>query len=135
VRSAILGGMGEGLLRGAPNAEAIAEGLLAPSAEDVVNPMARMFRRFAEATAGDRRALSACMRVQRTLIDAAMLGSIVAPTLIAVGTEDEVSGDLDALAALIPGAEALPIPRRDHNRAVGDKVFKEGVLSFLARRP
>jgi hypothetical protein len=29
----------------------------------------------------------------------------------------------------------LDIPRRDHMRAVGDKVYKEGVLSFLANRP
>ncbi|HEY0292354.1 MAG TPA: alpha/beta hydrolase [Hansschlegelia sp.] len=135
VRSAILGGMGEGLLHGAPSADAIAEGLLAPSVEDITNPMAKMFRRFAEATNSDRRALAACMRAQRSLVDAGMLGTIKVPTLVAVGTEDEVSGDLDALVKLIPGAEALPIPRRDHNRAVGDKVYKEGVLSFLSRRP
>ncbi|MFC3693174.1 alpha/beta fold hydrolase [Chenggangzhangella methanolivorans] len=135
LRSAILGGMGEGLLRGAPNADAIAEGLIAPSVDDVVNPMAKMFRRFAEATGSDRKALSACMRMQRSLVDEKMLQKIAVPTLVAVGTEDEVSGDLDALVALIPNAEALPIPRRDHNRAVGDKVYKDGVLSFLAARP
>jgi pimeloyl-ACP methyl ester carboxylesterase len=135
MRSAILGGMGEGLLRGAPNAQAIAEGLVAPSVDDVVNPMAKMFRRFAEATGSDRKALSACMRMQRSLVDEKMLQKISCPTLVAVGTEDDVSGDLDALVALIPGAQALPIPRRDHNRAVGDKVYKEGVLSFLAARP
>ncbi|MBB3972446.1 alpha/beta fold hydrolase [Hansschlegelia beijingensis] len=135
VRSAILGGMGEGLLRGAPSADAIAEGLVAHSEDDIVDPMAKMFRRFAEATKSDRRALSACMRAQRSLVDAAMLGTIKVPVLVAVGTEDDVAGDLDALVRLIPGAEALPIPRRDHNRAVGDKVYKEGVLAFLARRP
>ncbi|WP_020177972.1 alpha/beta fold hydrolase [Methylopila sp. M107] len=135
VRSAVLGGMGEGLLRGAPNALAIAEGLVAPSVDDVPNPMAKMFRRFAEATGADRKALSACMRMQRTAIDEAMLRDIDVPVLVAVGTEDEVSGDMDALVALIPGAKGLPIPRRDHNRAVGDKVYKEGVLSFLHSRP
>ena len=31
----------------------------------------------------------------------------------------------------MPNARALVIPGRDHNRAVGDKVFKEGVLAFL----
>ncbi|MFC7051388.1 alpha/beta fold hydrolase [Hansschlegelia quercus] len=135
LRSAILGGMGEGMLRGAPSADAIGEGLLADDPEDISNPMAKMFRRFADATKSDRRALSACMRAQRSLVNEAMLATIDTPTLIAVGTEDEVSGDLDKLVALIPGAEALPIPRRDHNRAVGDKVYKEGVLSFLSRRP
>jgi pimeloyl-ACP methyl ester carboxylesterase len=135
LRSAILGGMGEGLLHGAPSADAIAEGLLAENADDVTHPTAKMFRRFADVTKGDRKALAACMRAQRSLVSKDMLATITVPTLVAVGTEDEVSGDLDALVALIPGAEALPIPRRDHNRAVGDKVYKEGVLSFLARRP
>ena len=38
------------------------------------------------------------------------------------------------LAALIPGARALDIPNRDHMLAVGDKVFKAGVLDFLNQR-
>ena len=29
----------------------------------------------------------------------------------------------------------LDIPGRDHNPAVGDKVFKAGALAFLAERP
>ncbi len=32
-------------------------------------------------------------------------------------------------------ARALDIPGRDHMLAVGDKVFKQGVLAFLAQRP
>jgi hypothetical protein len=38
------------------------------------------------------------------------------------------------LAALVPGARALDIPNRDHMLAVGDKVFKTGVLEFLNQR-
>ena len=135
LRSAILGGMGDGLLRGAPSADDIAEGLIADSVDDIANPTAKMFRRFAEATGADRRALSACMRMQRTLVRPERLGAITTPTLVAVGTEDEVAGDPRKLVDLIPGAELLLIPRRDHNRAVGDKVYKAGVLSFLERRP
>ena len=44
-------------------------------------------------------------------------------------------GSAQALAALIPGARALDIPGRDHMLAVGDKVFKAGVLEFLNQRP
>jgi pimeloyl-ACP methyl ester carboxylesterase len=51
--------------------------------------------------------------------------------LIAVGTKDPVAGSAHELAALIPGARALDIPGRDHMLAVGDKVFKAGVLKFL----
>ena len=55
--------------------------------------------------------------------------------LVAAGTEDVIGGQAAELAALIPGAEALPIPGRDHMLAVGDKVYKAGVLDFLRRRP
>ena len=36
---------------------------------------------------------------------------------------------------MLPHGEALDIPGRDHNLAVGDKVYKGGVLAFLERRP
>jgi len=45
-----------------------------------------------------------------------------------------VAGSAEGLAALIAGAEVLPIPNRDHMLATGDKAFKAGVLDFLARR-
>ena len=35
----------------------------------------------------------------------------------------------------MPNARSLPIPDRDHMIAVGDKVYKAGVLQFLAERP
>ena len=44
------------------------------------------------------------------------------PTLIAVGTKDVVAGSPDELAALMPHAQVLIIPDRDHMLAVGDKV-------------
>ena len=59
---------------------------------------------------------------------------ISVPVLIAVGTTDEIAGSADALGKIIRGAEVLHIPNRDHMRAVGDKVYKAGVLDFLSRR-
>ncbi len=53
--------------------------------------------------------------------------------LIAVGTKDDIAGSAHELAAIIPGSEVLDIPGRDHMRAVGDKVYKEGVLAYLQR--
>lgn len=135
VRSLILGGMGERLFGGAPKTEEIAEALEAPSLADVTDGYARTFRRFAEATRGDRKALAACIRAPRTPLTPELLGTISVPTLIAVGTEDVVSGPARVLAEFIPGSEVLDIPGRDHNRAVGDKVFRDGALDFLARRP
>jgi pimeloyl-ACP methyl ester carboxylesterase len=65
----------------------------------------------------------------------AEVASIKVPALIAVGTRDEIAGSAQALANIIVDAEVLDIPNRDHMRAVGDKVYKEGVLKFLSRRP
>ena len=56
------------------------------------------------------------------------------PVLIAVGSADDVAGSAQALGDIIPGSEVLDIPNRDHMRAVGDKVYKAGVLDFLSRR-
>ena len=35
----------------------------------------------------------------------------------------------------LPDGTQLDIPNRDHNPAVGDKVFKQGALDFLKARP
>ena len=56
------------------------------------------------------------------------------PVLIAVGSKDEIAGSAAALGRISPGSEVLDIPNRDHMRAVGDKVYKSGVIDFLSRR-
>lgn len=56
------------------------------------------------------------------------------PVLIAVGTKDNVAGSGPELAKLIPGSRCLDIPGRDHMLAVGDRVYKDGVLAFLQER-
>jgi len=137
VRSAIIGGLGIRLIEGHGDAMAhiIADALLAPSLDDVTDPTGRTFRIFAEQTNSDRRALAACMRRPRQTLSREQVASIKAPVLVAVGTKDDVAGSAAALAALIPGARALDIPGRDHMLAVGDKVYKTGVLEFLNERP
>ena len=135
VHSAIFGGLGVRLVEGVGLPESIAEALQANSVDDVQDPTGRMFRAFAEQTRSDLQALAACIRGSRQTLTREDVGTIRAPVLIAVGTKDLVAGSAQALAALIPGAEALPIPRRDHMLAVGDRVYKEGVLAFLQRRP
>jgi pimeloyl-ACP methyl ester carboxylesterase len=93
-----------------------------------------MFRAFAEQTGSDLRALAACMRGSRQTLSPEQVAAIRAPVLIAVGTNDQVAGSARKLAALIRGARALDIPGRDHMLAVGDKVFKAGVIDFLNQR-
>jgi pimeloyl-ACP methyl ester carboxylesterase len=135
VRSAILGGLGLGLIEGGGPGENVAAALEAEALDDVVDPMGRTFRAFADQTRSDRRALAACMRGSRRLMRHDEAAQIAVPVLIAVGTADDVAGSAHELGAIIPGAEVLDIPRRDHMRAVGDKVYKQGVVDFLARRP
>jgi pimeloyl-ACP methyl ester carboxylesterase len=137
MRSAVLGGLGIRLVEGVglPNADGIAQGLEAASLADVTDPTARLFRSFAEQTRSDLRALAACLRGSRQTIDREEVGRIAVPILVAVGGKDAIAGSPQELAALIPGARALVIGDRDHMLAVGDKVFKTGVLDFLSERP
>lgn len=134
VRTAIFGGLGSGMVDGVGDAEPIARALEAERPEDVNHAVGRAFRVFADQTGSDRMALAACMRAVRQKISAEDLAGIVVPVLVAVGTRDVIAGSAERLAAMIPGAEVLDIPRRDHMRAVGDKVYKDGVLDFLGRQ-
>jgi pimeloyl-ACP methyl ester carboxylesterase len=134
VRSAIFGGLGIRLVEGVGLPESIADALEAPSVDDTRDPTGRMFRIFAEQTKSDLRALAACIRGSRQTLTANQVASIRVPVLAAVGTRDQVAGSARELAAIIPGARALDIPDRDHMLAVGDKVFKQGVIDFLNQR-
>jgi pimeloyl-ACP methyl ester carboxylesterase len=133
LRSAILGGIGIGLIEGGGPGENVAAALEAPSLDEVTDPVGRTFRAFADQTRSDRRALAACLRGSRGLMTKEEAAGIAVPVLIAVGTADEVAGSAQALGKIIPGSQVLEIPNRDHMRAVGDKVYKAGVLEFLSR--
>jgi pimeloyl-ACP methyl ester carboxylesterase len=136
VRSGILGGVGIRLVGGVGlSPDTIAQGFEAPSLADVSDPTAHQFRSFAEQTKSDLRALAACIRGSRQPLERDQLARIAVPILVATGTKDTVAGSGEQLAALIPGAQSLPIPDREHMLAVGDKVFKAGALEFLAARP
>lgn len=133
VHRAILGGLGIGLVKGGGPGENVASALEAESLADVTDPVGRTFRAFADQTRSDRRALAACMRGSRRLMPEQDAADIRVPLLIAVGTKDDIAGSAAALQAIIPGSEVLDIPHRDHMRAVGDRVYKAGVLDFLSR--
>jgi len=135
VRAAVLGGLGIRLVEGVGVPDTIAQALEAASLAEVSDPKAYMFRAFAEQTKSDLRALAACLRGSRQTLSRAEAGRIAVPLMVAVGTEDPIAGSPQALAALIPGAQAVAIPGRDHMLAVGDKVFRAKVLEFLAKRP
>jgi pimeloyl-ACP methyl ester carboxylesterase len=134
VRSLVLGGLGDHLVDGVGLPVGIARAMEAPALADLTDPIERMFRKFADQNGGDRVALAACIRGSRQTLSREEVARIDCPTLVASGTADMIAGDPHALAAMLPRGETLDIPGRDHNLAVGDKVFKAGVLAFLDRR-
>lgn len=133
VRTLVFGGLGIGMVKGVGDWDPIADALLARSIDDVTHERGRMFRAFAEKTKSDRLALAACIQSSRTLLTSDEMASIAQPTLVAVGTADDIAGDPHALAALMPHAEGFDIARRDHMLAVGDRSYKQAVLSFLEK--
>jgi pimeloyl-ACP methyl ester carboxylesterase len=134
VRSAVFAGLAGNMVRPVAGTGPIAHALEAGSIEDVINPTARTFRAFAERTGGDLKALAACIRGGREPLTRAAVARIACPVLVVAGGDDVIAGPAGDLAKLIPGAEALTVPRRDHMRTVGDRVYMDGVLEFLRRR-
>ncbi|ODT78866.1 MAG: alpha/beta hydrolase [Pelagibacterium sp. SCN 64-44] len=133
VAAAIFGGMGMNLVNGLTDGNDIIAGLRAPSLADLTHPTARQFRIFADHTGSDREALAACMETSRQPMARADARRIEVPVLVAVGEADEMAGPPGPLAELLPHGEAVLIPKRDHMRATGDKVFKAAALDFLSR--
>ncbi len=135
VRSAVFAGLGANMIRGVGDPRPIAEALLSEEVSTITSPEARAFRLFADQTKSDRRALAACIMAARDRIPQNQLSALRMPVLVAAGTEDTIAGPAQPLADAIPGAQTLDIPGRDHMKAVGDRLFKEGVLRFLKQRP
>jgi pimeloyl-ACP methyl ester carboxylesterase len=132
VRRAVFAGLASRMITGVGGSEAIAQALEAPDKDDVTDRSARSFRVFAEQTKSDLKALAACIRSSREKITAEELSAISVPVLVVAGEKDDVAGDVETLAAAIPGARGLTLPGRNHMNAVGDKAYKEAVLAFLA---
>ncbi|MEJ0013228.1 MAG: alpha/beta hydrolase [Bauldia sp.] len=133
VRALIIAGMGMGMVEGIGDEEEIVAALEAPTLEDAVGDTGRAYRKFIDLSRSDRKALAACIIGQREVVPIEAVARIRAPTLVAVGTKDAVAGSARRLAHVIPDAEVLDIPNRDHMLAVGDRTYKAGVLAFLAR--
>jgi pimeloyl-ACP methyl ester carboxylesterase len=131
VASLCFGGLGMALIDGAGFWGPVHDALIADDVSTITDPRALMFRKFADQTKSDRLALGACIegsRINMTIGEAAM---ITAPTLVAVGTKDDLAGSGICLAALMQNARAFDIEGRDHMLAVGDRTFKARYLSFL----
>jgi len=131
LRSAVLGGIGAS--GAVDDAEPIVRALRGGVAETA---SALSFQKFASARAiNDLDALAACMEgmAQSAVLDPASLASIHTPILLVVGERDEVARDAPRLAELIPTAEMVTIPGRDHLGTVPARQFKDAAVEFLSR--
>jgi pimeloyl-ACP methyl ester carboxylesterase len=133
VRSVVFGGLAEGMIKGVGEPAPIAAALEAPTAAFLSDPQQKSYRRFAEATKSDLKALAACIMGARARITAQEVGKISCPVLVAAGSEDAVAGSADYLARLIAGARAFVIEGTDHMTSVGARDFKRAVSEFLAK--
>jgi pimeloyl-ACP methyl ester carboxylesterase len=132
VTTLVLGGLGIGLVDGVGDWDPIADALLAPDPAGIGHARGKTFRAFADQTRSDKRALAACIIGSRDELSEDQVARITQPTLIAVGTKDDIAGSPDELAALMPNATAFHIEGRDHMLSVGDRTFKKRVLEFYA---
>jgi pimeloyl-ACP methyl ester carboxylesterase len=133
VTRAVWGGMGINLITGLEDSEEIIAALTADSLDEVKGATGRQFRIFADHSKADRPALAACMISSREPMPEAEVRRISQPTLVAAGEKDDMAGDPQALAALLPNGEAFVIPKRNHMLATGDPHFKRAALAFLER--
>jgi pimeloyl-ACP methyl ester carboxylesterase len=131
VSRVVFAGLAERMVSGVGGAEAIADGLEAASHSDIADRGAKSFRIFAEQTKSDLKALAACMRSSRVKIKPEALAAIRCPVLVVAGELDDVSGPVQPLVDLIPGAKGVTLAGKNHMNAVGDKEYKKAVLAFL----
>jgi pimeloyl-ACP methyl ester carboxylesterase len=131
VRRVVMGGNGYVMVEGSGDWTLIRDGLLANSIEEIADPRAIAFRRFAERTRSDRRALAACSSVLRQVFSEEQFSKIINPVLVAIGSDDDIAGSGEKLANCMENARFFSIPNRDHMRASTDKVFMNEVAVFL----
>ena len=129
--SAVLGGVGVEMMGERVGVEPIARTLEAKDAARITDPAGRAFRAFAEQGRNDLYALAACMRGLRYVVNAADLARIRVPVLVVAGENDTLVGDPRGVVDLIPGAQLVIVPGRDHLSTVGDRRYKHAVVEFL----
>ncbi len=135
VATLVFGGLGIGMVDGVGDWDPIAAALTAEDPDSVTHRRGKSFRTFADQTKSDRLALAACIATSRQVLSEAEMARITQPTLVAVGTKDDIGGSAQELAAMMPNAVAFDIEGRDHMLAVGDKSFKARVVEFLGEHP
>lgn len=129
----VLAGNGISMIEGSGDWNPVREALLAEDVATIRDARGLAFRKFADQTGSDRIALAECVTAVRQLFTEQDFRAITNRVLVAIGTEDDIAGSGQPIVDLLARGKLLEIPGRDHMRAVGDRVFKQGVVDFLDR--
>lgn len=133
IAKCVLGGVGGPMLDGSRiDSSAIVDAMLAEDVDSITNIGAKGFRVFADQSGADRFALAAHMQAGRPSFDRDVLSKIEVPVLVVAGEKDELVGNPDDLSSVFPNGRTVIVPRRDHLTTVGDKVYRDAVIAFLA---
>jgi pimeloyl-ACP methyl ester carboxylesterase len=137
VRRLVLGGLGGDIGGPADDPERVAawnrrsrrvaDALEAPTDDEIDTDMARRFRRFAESTGADMKALAALQRSHRTRVMGSGAAEVKVPTLVVCGDDDV---DPRPLADRLPDGRAVLVSG-DHLGAVGDPALAAAIVAFL----
>jgi pimeloyl-ACP methyl ester carboxylesterase len=127
----ILGGVGGALFDPPPPGDPMALAMEADSPDSITEPMLRSFRHFADEQGEDRMALAAFTRGRGAPVSPDEVRTVGAPTLVVAGSRDELAGDPNGLADLIPGAKAVGLMGCDHFNAIPHGLLKATVFDFL----
>lgn len=135
-RAVVLGGIAyDDGLENREDRDAIIAAYLADDAATIKSPIARAYRRFAEARGNDLRALAALMAGERPPIPPETFNAVKLPVLIVVAENDNAIGDPYPLAEMIPGSRFVMLPGRDHLNAPADPRYHRAVLEFFRTAP
>jgi pimeloyl-ACP methyl ester carboxylesterase len=115
----------------APGAMTLAEAMRADDPSLIAEPMLKGFRLFADQQGEDRLALAASSEGAQGNLGRVSLAGLPMPVLVVAGARDEIAGDPQALADVIPGAKAVALPGCDHFSAIPHALFKAAVFDFL----
>lgn len=133
VRRTVLAGIGETYFRPSKEAvDAIAGGLLAKDPAQITDPVAREYRSFCEKAGDDLIAMAACIRRPRRIFSPEELHTLPQKVLVVCGEQDDTAGSPAPLSGAFRDAANLVVPKRNHHSTVGDRSFKDAVVTFLA---
>ncbi|MFM8858297.1 MAG: alpha/beta fold hydrolase [Actinomycetota bacterium] len=141
VRSLVLAGIGRNVLESSDSAShrMIVAALQADEPESgslddgEVGPtsnIARLFVQYANGPENDRRALTAVLECGRAAFTPEELARVTCPVLVVIGADD-FAGPGDPLAALLPNARLITLPRVDHFATPENFGFFDAALDFL----